>query len=251
MRLTIKLKLCCAFAVIVALSLASAWGGTHGMSVVDGWMNAVIHGSFAGLDRANRLDRKLLNTQQQQLQLLALNSKAERQMAGQKMKQSLDDLHQSIIQAVKNKHADKTSSSKLLAIYDKLGELDQDFYSKSLQFYLAAEKDDIAESRQIYRNILEPSATAYKQHLLNIIHFAGLSARGAAAEADNSYRDLRLVLLCVAGVSLLLSVLIAALTIRAITHGLGQIDKMAKAMALGDLDEEVSYHSRDGMSSVM
>ncbi|WP_421739519.1 methyl-accepting chemotaxis protein [Caulobacter sp.] len=246
MRFTIKLKLTAAFTLLTLLMVGAASFGALEMSKLSRLQDALVTGPAAQLQRAQTLNVAFMEIVGAQrgmalaegdATLKVESARAEKQsraaatvlQAGLSAAQGADE---------KTKWETlRTEWDQFAAINDRVRTLILDDKRESAKALMMGEQEQVAG--QASRVIGE------------LVAFSDQRLQTSDEESDAISKSSRTVLLGLISVSVLIAIAAAIWISRTIGQGLTKIDTLARAVALGDLDQHVTTTSNDEISDLI
>ena len=245
MRATIKLKLGATFAILVVMILAIAGIGMMRMSSLNDAIDGTINGSAMRLDRAQTVDAAIGRT-----------VRAEKNMI---MTEDLPLTREMDASLMENRElATKTIAAGIAGaseqgrpVWEKMRERWNAFLPVSdrvRQFALANQNDaamviSLGEERKMVEELSGLSA--------EIVALSKDSMKTSATEAQALYGAARTTLLVVAVLGLLVAIAGAVWISRVVSVGLARARAAIDAVAIGDLDQDVTVTTNDEIKDLI
>ncbi len=245
MRATIKLKLGATFAILVVMILAIAGIGMMRMSSLNDAIDGTINGSAMRLDRAQTVDAAIGRT-----------VRAEKNMI---MTEDLPLTREMDASLMENRElATKTIAAGIAGaseqgrpVWEKMRERWNAFLPVSdrvRQFALANQNDaamviSLGEERKMVEELSGLSA--------EIVALSKDSMKTSASEAQALYGAARTTLLVVAVLGLLVAIAGALWISRVVSVGLARARAAIDAVAIGDLDQDVTVTTNDEIKDLI
>ena len=239
MRATIKAKLAATFALLAAMLLVVIAIGIMNANTLNTTITQIIAGPTRQLDRAGQIDSNIgymLSNQK----ALALNTDKEimsKYVADTKSRQ--DELETLINEGIQTSDQDSKPAwqqlqrdwTNLKPVYEKIS---------ALGFANENEKaGGLTETEQ--RKMVD----AIVEHIAAIVERQRVAMREADQETGALYASSRNMLLTVGGVAILLAAACAIWISMLVSTGLKRVGVALDAVAVGDLDREVTVRSND------
>jgi methyl-accepting chemotaxis protein len=246
MRATIKLKLGVAFAIVIVLSAISAGLGINGLAVQKAEMNALVNGPELRLQTTQDLFTDLLQ---------ALRAQKNMLLSGDNQA----DLAKYNAQVLGLRDA-------LTARLDRLGTLASAEDSQRLASIRASKQQWFAidermrglassnhqdQAVQMDRTDLSPVIGGMQKEVLDYIDLQQAQVKETLASADRAYDRTWLILVLTVAGSLLAAATIGTWIALSISRGLRQTIALANAVALGDLDQQVTASTNDEIKDLV
>jgi len=237
--MTIKLKLALTIGALILMMAGATLFGVSELGVLNAGQKAMVEGPVEQLRRSQSVSIALLQLVRAQKNM-ALASDAE-ELRSQNAKA---DAHKETVRTLLEAglgHASAEGKPKwetLARDWAQFADSDESLRGE----ILAGHRDLAIEQMHTTQRKITNSITQTVDELVKT-----QEARLAAAQvaADTAYATSRNTLIAVVLASILLGVIAAVWIARTIAHGFGKIDSLAKAVALGDLDQNVTVKTND------
>jgi methyl-accepting chemotaxis protein len=246
MRLTIKLKLTAAFTLLTLLMVGAASFGVFELGKLNALQIAMVNGPTMQLQRAQTINVEFLEIVRAQKSMALAESNAEL-----KAENDLADKHKSTLEGVLREGLSGAQGSDAKLKWETL-RADWDAFSA----IDARMRGLILDNRREQAVALmlgdqKQVATQSSRAVADLVAFSDEQLQAADKESTATYATSRTVLLGLITVSLLIAVAAAVWISRTIAVGLSKIDTLARAVALGDLDQSVTTTSNDEISDLI
>ncbi len=245
MRMTIKLKLGLTFAVIIALSIITAFVSINSLGSLDSGLKAMVKGPVQRLQLAQDAFTDLLLIARAEKNML-LAKTAEQveadELAIQRARQSLTSHLESgeslaSAQGKPKWAAMRANWQQFSAIDERMRTLvKQNEQPKALELSLGDAKRLIDDTERLAGELIDLQRTQMAQ---------------AEADAEREYQDARWLVLMAVGISLLVAIGSAVWISLSISRGLRSAIDLADAVGLGDLDQTVVVKTNDEIKDMV
>jgi methyl-accepting chemotaxis protein len=245
MRFTIKLKLGLTFAAIILLSAMTAWFGINNLSKVNDSLGQLVEGPMKRVQLAEQtsIDVMRLVRDEKNLTLLANKDDAGRFDAEvTKPRQALLGDIQAAEATAKPQRKPLWAAAREALV--KLGEL-QDKVQSLIQQGAA---DD---ARHMSATELAKFVTEINSDMQKVVDSNRQDLEEAKSAADTEYADARLLMISLVVGSIVLATSAALWMALSISRGLARSATLARAVAIGDLSQEVTVKSNDEIKDLV
>ncbi len=248
MRLTIKLKLAAAFGLAVLLSIAALTLAISNLASLNKQITRMVEGPVQGMQATNNLESDILALAAAEKDMLTTTDTAA--IMGYDRK--ILDLRQKYIQnrRLVDAHADpamKTALEDISADWQKWMPVQDEI--RRLSVINTPESNRQAGALSMGTN--NPVIKSITANLDVIDGLAGKGLAQTAAETNAKYVAARNVMIGASVLITLLSVVAATWISLIVSRGLRQIASLADAVALGDLDHQVTARSDDEIKDLV
>ncbi|MGA0601945.1 methyl-accepting chemotaxis protein [Caulobacter sp. KR2-114] len=245
MRLTIKLKLAAAFGMLVLLLAGATTFGIVELNRINDAEGAVIQGPVARLRNAEEMNIALLQIVQGE-KAMAISDNAQDDIAESaaidvQIKAFNDLLEKS------DAIASAESKSKLAGIRDTW----QRFVPLDTEIRRLGTENRNAEAAKLMQTAEKPVVEAITQRTTDLIHMDQEEVKAADLQGDIDYAHARNALIAVLAASVAIAIAAGVWISLNISRGLGKITGLAEAVALGDLDQEVTVTTNDEIKDLV
>jgi methyl-accepting chemotaxis protein len=245
MRFTIKLKLGLAFGLVVVMLLGAAGLGISGLSTMDETLTSMVSGPVERMKTAQDIKIYLLDLARTEKNLvLATDAQKKRDYADAlvRIRSGMDSTIE---------HGYNIASSVGRPVYERMRTQWTEMKPNDAhltELSLAGRNDDakVVMYGELYRTNL-----ALQKSTDDLVELTATQLKTAAAEAAGTYSSTRNILVIVAVIALLIAIGSAAWVMISISSGLKKINQMAKAVAIGDLDQQIEVATNDEIKDVV
>jgi len=239
MRLTIKTKLAATFGTLLLLLATVTWIGLSRMATLDQTISTLLSGPVARQKRALTLETKLNYVMRMEKNLALSNDEASARSFDAELAKSRSEV-QTIIQEGSAK-APPQAEATWSDIQSKWSEwVPVDVHVREL--VMAHHNVEAGElSITTSREKLAPLSDAVGR----LVTIAQKDMDDAEKDANALYSDARLTMIMAALVAMLFAIASAVIVSLGISRGLSRVNTALDAIALGDLDRDVTVTSND------
>jgi methyl-accepting chemotaxis protein len=246
MRLTIKLKLTAAFALLTLLMVGAASFGALEMGKLSQLQDALVTGPAAQLQRAQTLNvafAEIVGAQrgmalaEGEVALKAESARAEKQS------RAAETLLQKGLSAAQDAE-EKAKWETLRTEWDQFAAINDQVRTLILENRRESAKTLILGAQ-------EQTAAQASRVIGELVSFSDQRLQAADQESDSISKTSRKIFLGLIAFSVMIAVAAAVWISRTIAQGLSRIDTLARAVALGDLDQRVVSTSNDEISDLI
>ncbi|HWL18587.1 MAG TPA: MCP four helix bundle domain-containing protein, partial [Bradyrhizobium sp.] len=245
MRLTIKLKLGLTFAVILALSTATAVLGIQKLAAFDDSLIAMVQGPVQQIQLAQELYSDLMTVSRSEKSLLLADSKelvSQYEARIAKEQQALM-AHRAKLEAIAT-----GEGKKRVVAFDALWQQYATIQNKVIVLAKSDQKEEAAKlSRVEGRQVLDRADAA----LVELVDLNRAAMAQTEADAASQYEGARLLLIGAIVVSLLIAIGAATWISLSISRGLRGAIRLADAVGLGDLDHSFTVKTDDEIKDMV
>ncbi|PTS81731.1 MULTISPECIES: HAMP domain-containing methyl-accepting chemotaxis protein [unclassified Caulobacter] len=246
MRLTIKLKLIAAFSLMTLLIVGAAGYGAIEMTRLSELQDALVKGPAAQLQRAQGIHvafKDVLSAQRgMALAETAETLNAESDRAERQSQAIAKSLKQGLAAA---------QGAEERAKWTALGTDWENFARVEGQVRALILEGKRQSARGLMLGTEEQISQQADRVIGEIVTYSDQRLQAADQQSDEISRTSRKILLGLIALSLVIAVTAGVWISRTISRGLSQIDGLARAVALGDLDQRVSVRSNDEISDLL
>jgi methyl-accepting chemotaxis protein len=245
MRMTVKLKLALAFATVILLSAMTAWLGISNLSSLNARLDAVLQGPAQRMVESLRLSEELVEVVRAERDLMLAGSKAQ----ADGFEAELSRLRLDFVGRINALEASaateykpiwvatRTSFQQYTAIQDKIIDaVHQNARPQAADLSMGPEKDALAGARTSLQQAVEINQKRFND---------------AQSDAEREYESARLTLISVVLISILIAALTGAWIAFGVSRGLTRATGLANAVAVGDLDHDVTVTSNDEIKDMV
>jgi methyl-accepting chemotaxis protein len=245
MRFTIKLKLALAFASLLVLLVGTAGYGIRSLSGINDTMEATLKGPVTRLELAQRVNIGQLESVRWQKVILGAQTPAEIQSAQQKGDAARAELKQALDAALAI--ASEKGRPMWLKVQEFAARADAiDDRIRALMLAGAADqaqKLSVTEARQVTNEL--------DSVIGELIGLQKKFVQEANVEASASYASTSMIMIGVAGGAVLIGLLAALWISLTVSRGLSKIKVAVEAVAIGDLEQEISIKTNDEIKDLV
>jgi methyl-accepting chemotaxis protein len=245
MRFTLKLKLGLAFGLVVVMLLGAAGFGVSGLSTMNEMLTSMASGPVERMKTAQQIKINLLDLARTEKNLvLATDAQKKQDYA-----ESLSSIRTNMDAALE--HGYQVSSAIGKPIYENMRRQWEEMkpYDAKLSELALAGKTDEAKT-EMFGNLYRTNLAVQKS-TEEVVELTVGQVKTAGDEAAQAYQTARNILFAVALIALLMAVAAGAWVMISISAGLKKIDAMAKAVAMGDLDQHIEVGTNDEIKDVV
>jgi len=246
MHATIKLKLGLGFAIVIVLSAVSAGLGINSLATLNAESEAMVQGPVQRVQMADELFTDLLQAlRAQKNMLLAGDNVADR------AKYNAQVLAQRDVMTAHLDRLESTATAEGKKLLAALRASKQQWFAIDERMRALADSNRGDEAVRMDRTELSPVIGALQKQVQDYIERQQDFVKAARARAEQSYASTKLTLLVTIGVSLLVAVGTAEWLALGISRGLGRAIALADAVALGDLDQQITVSTNDEIKDMV
>jgi methyl-accepting chemotaxis protein len=245
MRLTIKLKLAIAFGVLVLLLAGATTFGIVELNRLNEGEGALIKGPVARLRNAEEMNIALLQIVQSE-KAMAISDSAQDDLAEAAAIDSQIKVFNDLMEK-SDAIASADTKSKLASIRDNW----QRFLPLDSEIRRLGTENKNAEAAKLMATTEKPVVEAILQHASDLIHTDQEEVKTADEQGDIDYANARNALIAVLVASVLLATAAGVWISLNISRGLTKIMGLADAVAIGDLDQEVTVTTNDEIKDLV
>jgi methyl-accepting chemotaxis protein len=245
MRFTIKLKLALAFGAVIALLLVATVLSVINLASINRGMNNVLTGPVAKELAVRDLNVLLLSTVRAEKNLMLSSTAAENQ------KYNDEALHQ---RALFQDLLDKTEATATPAgkpAWVALQNAWNTFTTVDTRLRELGMQNKTAEATVFSHTDVHVAIDQIDKAMTALNEHEGVLTREATDKAADDYSTSRNILIALAAVSLLFAVAAAVWIGLNISRGLTKISDLTKAVALGDLNQQVTVKTDDEIKDLV
>ena len=245
MRITIKLKLAVTFGVIVLLTVAMAWLGITSLASLDVAVDELVHKSVVQSQTANEAETDVLLIVRAEKNLLLAESTeqaggfdAEIVKQREQLVARLDKLRAMVAGDGKQSlNAAIGSYQQLVSTQDRIRDL--------------VRRGAGAEAKALSTGRARELVTEFNRHLADLVERSNHAMEQSAGAADRQYQTSRTILIITSAIVLLLAIGAGVWMSLSISRGLNRAGSLAKAVAIGDLDQSIEIRSNDEIKDLV
>ena len=239
MRMTIKLKLALTFGALILMMAAATLFGVSQMKALNANQRAMVQGPVAQLQRSQGIGIALLQLIRAQKNMAMAEDAEELKTQNAKADASKAKVVSLLEAGLANATAEGKSKWEALSADWILFAQTDEAMRRDL---VAGRRDQTADQMHRVQRQITNRITATVDDLVAV---QGERLADAAAASDRAYASSRNTLMAVIAVSMLLAVGAAVWISRTLAQGFAKIGGLAEAVALGDLDQNVTVKTND------
>ncbi|MDR3467107.1 MAG: methyl-accepting chemotaxis protein [Xanthobacteraceae bacterium] len=245
MRLTIKLKLALTFAVIIVLTGATAWLGLSNLQALDTTLHSVVDGPVKRLTTSQQRNIDLLLLVRSEKNLITATSKDEvARFDGEIVR-----IRQSLLANLDAAEAVASAQGKPMWVAAKSAV--QQLAAVEDRMRAAVARGDRDEARELSSTEGRQHVTEATKYLADVVDLNRGFVEKAQAEAQQQYESARTLTLSIVAGAIVIAVAGALWMALSISRGLGRAGALAQAVAIGDLNQEVTVTSNDEIKDLI
>ncbi|WP_343525742.1 methyl-accepting chemotaxis protein [Sphingomonas sp.] len=245
MRATIKMKVAASFAVIIVLMLAVVGVGVIKMSALNAAITEVIAGPSKRLEVALRVNERMNRTLRFEKNMALTEDEALTQKFDAEDIKARNEARELIATGISIATADgKPRWMQVQSLFDQYVPVNDQIRRLAL-----ANKN--AEAGQISITKSREIAGAMSEQLDQVVGIAQDGMKQADADTNAQYANARNILFLTAGLALLIAVAGALWISRLVSQGLHKVSVALDAVAIGDLDQDVTVKSNDEIKDLV
>jgi len=239
MRMTIKLKLALTIGALILMMAGATLFGVRELGALNAGQKAMVDGPVAQLQRSQSLGIALLQLVRAQKNMVLANDAEELRSQNAKADTNRDKVRTLLDAGLAHATAEGRPKWEVLA---REWALFVDSDESMRGDILAGNRDRAIEQMHTSQRKITNSIT---QTVDDLVQTQQDRLTAAEAASDKAYAASRNTLILLVLASILLGVIAAVWIARTIALGFAKIDGLAKAVALGDLDQNVTVTTRD------
>jgi methyl-accepting chemotaxis protein len=245
MRFPIKLKLALGFAVVIALTAATAWLGLSNLASLDATLARVVDGPAKRLEMTLDLNLDLLTLIRSEKDLVTAADKEEAGRYEAEMIRQRQELLAEVDKAAATGSEQgrplwikaRTGLQQMILIQDKIRD--------------AVRQNDFALARNLSSNDARPHVAEAQKGLADNVVVNRKRLEAAKAEAAAQYATARFWLMSLVAAALVIAAGTAFWIALNVSRGLSRANELAKAVAIGDLSQEIKVKSNDEIKDLV
>jgi methyl-accepting chemotaxis protein len=245
MRITVKSKLAVAFAAVIALSAITAWIGVNSLSSLNTRLDNVLQGPAQRMVASLQLSEQLLAVVRIEKNLILAGSKDQTT----EFEGELGKLRQEFIARVD--FLDATASPEGKVILNGARAAWQQYLAVQDRIIDAVRHDDQSQARELSMGPARQAVVATRATLQQAIDLNQKRFDDARTDAEHEYETARLTLIIVVLISTLIAAATGAWIAVGVSRGLNRATLLAKAVAMGDLDQTVVVKTNDEIKDMV
>jgi methyl-accepting chemotaxis protein len=245
MRFPIKLKLALGFAVVIVLCAATAWLGLSNLASLDATLVRLVDGPAKRLEMTLELNNDLLSLVRSEKNLITAADKDEVARYEAEVVKQRQALLAEIDKAAASGSEQgrplwimaRTGLQQLILVQDKMRE--------------AVRQNDFALARNLSSNEARPHVAEAQKGLADNVVVNRKRLEAAKGVAAQQYETARFWMLCLVAIALVIAAGTAFWIALNISRGLARAGELAKAVAIGDLSQEMQVKSNDEIKDLV
>ena len=245
MRFTIKMKLGLAFGLVTTLLMVAAFVAVSSLQSLNDNLKTMIAGPVERMNIALNVHDTLMDLARTQKNIILESDPQELRAYDERLTKLRGEMDEFIERgyAIASEQG-KVKYNAIRVSWDTFKTLD----SKLRQLALANQDE---EAKNLSFGELRKANNAMTAIADEMVEMTRAQMKKASDDAEQSYQTTRNVLIGVAVLALLLAIASAAWVMISIATGLKKINLMAKAVAVGDLDQHVEVNTNDEIKDVV
>ncbi|NVO12448.1 MAG: methyl-accepting chemotaxis protein [Rhodoplanes sp.] len=245
MRVTIKLKLGLAFAVVIILSAATAWLGISNLAALDATLGQLVDGPMKRLEASQKRSLDVMTLVRAEKNLVLATDKD----ASARYEAEMLDLRQTILKQVDADEAASTAVGK--PIWAGIRTSIQQLGSVHDRMRDAIRRGDSAEARDLSATAARQSAADAQKGLEQITGILRNWLQEAKHDAERQYESARTLTIGMVLGSIAFALAIAVWMSISISRSLARAGLLAQAVAGGDLTQTIDKTSKDEIGDLI
>ncbi len=245
MRLTIKLKLGLAFGLIIVMMIGTATLGVIGLGSINSTFDKVMSGPVERLQAAQDLDSGFLRIARAEKDMIIADSReAAAPFAADIVRERQSFQDQLTRSEASAPPEAKPKWAQLRSLWEQFLPVDERLREMALN-------NQDAQAIALSRGEGERLESQAAKVLDDLVQLDQAEAKQASEKVDADDAATRNTLMGAALVALLAAAAAAVWIGLSISRGLGKIDALAKAVAIGDLDQQITVTSNDEIKDLV
>ncbi|RAI39925.1 methyl-accepting chemotaxis protein [Rhodoplanes roseus] len=245
MRLTIKLKLALAFAIIIVLSGVTAWLGISNLASLDQTLQRMVEGPVHRMQFSLELNSDLMTLVRAEKNLIMATSKEEVDRFDTEIARDRQSL------AATLEKGESTAAAERRPLWMAARTSFQQYVQTQDKIREALRRGEQNEARVLSGTVARQHVGDVQKNLRTIIEANNRILGQAKADAAQQYENARMLLIGLVAVALLIAVVTAVWMALSISRGLARAGGLAEAVAIGDLSQEVKVTSNDEIKDLV
>jgi methyl-accepting chemotaxis protein len=241
-------KLIAAFIIVGAITAVIGYLGIQGMGKIADLASDSYAKETLAITYLKQADVDLIHMARAEKNLLLSNSPEEREKYKTSISAFKAKVDENLEKARPLIHTDK--GKELLASFDQAWKARQEVVE---QIVALASKDQLAQKRasvELSFGLGRQKADAAESALSSLVEQKEENAKSAADTSEQTYRSSRSFLLIMVVAGVLAGLGMGIFISRSISKPIGQLAEIANHIALGDVNQAVTYHSGDEVGSL-
>lgn len=245
MRFTIKAKLAAAFAAVLLITALLGVVGVMKMTTINAQSTEITQNWLPSIDSIHRLDTATSDLRVAQYRHVASTDAAEIAKVDDKITNILGHIKQ-----VRGKYEKLISSDEERAIYNQFSSKYENYLRVSdMMLNLSRRNENEAAARAIMDN--KPQFDDMAADLLKLVDLNTAGGAAASKTGDEVYAAAQTMFIGLIIAALVLGIAAALWISRTVSVGLRKVGVAIDAVAIGDLDQDVSITSNDEIKDLV
>ncbi|WP_040622704.1 HAMP domain-containing protein, partial [Rhodovulum sp. PH10] len=245
MRITIKLKLAIAFAIVIVLSALTAWIGIANLASLDKNLTSLVDGPVTRQRLSLELSNTSLSVVRAEKNLITAIGREEIERFDAEVVKE----RQELLGAIEKAEATATTQGKPMWTAARIAV--QQWIPVQDRIRAAMQQGNVSQARDLSSNQAREAVVAVHKSLGAIEELNRGRLESAKHAADEEYDGARSLMLGMVIGALVIAVAIAAWMALSISRGLARAGALAEAVALGDLSQKVEASSNDEIKDLI
>ncbi|MBS1183464.1 MAG: methyl-accepting chemotaxis protein, partial [Proteobacteria bacterium] len=245
MRITIKLKLALSFALVVAMLVGLATLSIVNLAKLDETLDNLVHGPVVRLQYALQVSGALSESVRQQKNALLATSVEEMNSYYKKSDASI-----AIIRDLANKGFEAASVQNK-PLWDEVRTAAEVFAKDSAELPGIQTSSGQQAAISLSNGEIRKAANTANEAALKLVSLQQDVLEGAAVTANSDYQSIRTLVLAIAAAATLAATIAAVWMSLSIGRGLKRGVELAEAVAIGDLNHEVTHKTNDEIKDLI
>jgi methyl-accepting chemotaxis protein len=244
-RISIKTKLALAFATVILLSGLTAWLGVSNLSALNAKLDNVVTGPVQRLTLSQAISEELLTVVRAEKSLNLSSTKEQADSFEAELRKLSQDFNSRLEQA------EEGASVEGKPLWQAARAAWQEYLPVQEKIIEAVHHDARAEARELSNGQARLGVTEARAALAKVVDLNRKRLSEAEASAQQEYESARLLLICVVLASMLIATITGIWIALGISRGLARAIKLADAVAIGDLNQEVMVRTNDEVKDMV
>jgi methyl-accepting chemotaxis protein len=245
MRFSIRMKLGAAFAVIIALTVLTAGVGISSLSSLNGAMRELVTGPVERMQIAEELFIDLLQVARAEKNMVL--STAPDQIAA--FETSLQEARLGFVKKLDD--GESIASAEGKPLWSAIRNIWPQYMTADDKVRDLAKRGEIAKAQEASVIGARQLFTDIQKQILTIVETAHIQMARTNADALSQYNNSRMLLIGTVVISVLIAIGTGLWISIGISRGLGRAKLLANAVAVGDLDQEISVSNNDEIADLV
>jgi methyl-accepting chemotaxis protein len=245
MRFTIKLKLGLAFGFVVLMLLGATGFGISGLGTLNSTTDSIVSGPVERMKTAQQVKIHLLDLARTEKNLMLTTDAEKKRGYAEALSRVRSDMDTAL------EHGYAISTERGRPIYEKMRNQWLEMKTHDARLTQLSLADKNAEALAVAFGDLYRTNLAMQSSTDEIVKMTTEQMTVAEAEAEQTYKTTRNILVVVAGIALLIAVASAIWVMVSVSTGLKRISQATQAVAAGDLTQNVEVRSNDEVKDVI